>query len=67
MKNSSPATSWSMLKMRVVVCEVLASLRKASISPQENIIVYSALPPTEPMTVSISTGCTPKLSPRNER
>ena len=30
-------------------------------------IVYSTLPPTEPMTVSISTGCTPKLSPRNDR
>ena len=56
-----------MLNIRVVVCDVLASLRKASISPQENIIVYSTLPPTEPMTVSISTGCTPKLSPRNDR
>ena len=61
LKNSSPATFCSMLKMRVQVCEVRASLMNASMRPHVNCIVKRTLPPTDPMTVSSSTVWTPKF------
>ena len=55
-----PAGSQSMLKMRVVVCDVFESLRKASASLLfGKHIVYSTLPEMEPTTVSTSVGVTP--------
>ena len=59
LKSLGPATSQSMLKMRVVVCDVFESLRNARASLLfGKHIVYSTLPETEPITVSISVGVT---------
>ena len=66
-KSSGPATSHSMLTMRVKVCGVFASLRNARGNFSRIMNVNSTLPLIEPMTVSASVGTTPGFALSHSR